>query len=576
MNLTVTEWHEEIKAALEYRRIFGREDSWETLENNYMNDPNGATAVGPNLIFSEGDTLLSALTLSDPYYVVEPEDELSAQSAAVVESLQNALAKPSQLNIKSHVEQSNLHNYLYGKGIMKIGYDSEFGWDPRWDLGTVQLPWGMSGTQFNKKGNRIENGIVRPGMPWVAPVLPHDFLVPWGTTHDMETAPWVAHRVVRLNAHIKQDPKMKNTTRLQAQMSMEDYIKSYSLGPKKDRDISRQLSKAKISGNMLYNELWEIHSKDDMRVRVICLTHDKFLRDGVDYIQAAIESYPFVASSFIYHPRTFWSTPQAYYLGQHQRDQFDLSVQIQKQRRINVAKFLMLGDAMTGDELTKLMSGDVGAVAKTKKNAGKKLQDLFMAFPKTSNFELIAETELIRRNARDAIGHSRNQAGEYDVRSRRSATEASFVREGSQTRLVRRENATTYLYVESMRKVIKIIFRFWTMPRDILVGQRWLKFNGAQLRGKYRYRADVVNHPLMTPTERTFEAMNMLAFFAQFPGLDINVVKTFVLDAVNDPRFTGFFGSEGQQQGLLQGQNSPASGASQRSQPVTVGKGKDK
>ncbi len=560
MNLSVEEWFDEIDNALEYRRIYGFEDSWTKLEMNYLNDPQSDTVIGANLIFSEGDTLLSSLIVPHPYYVVNPDDPAGVETAPVVESLENALAKPHKLNMKRQVERANLHNYLYGKGILKIGYDSEFGWNPKWDVGTLRAPWGLSYSQFDKKGKRIEFANVKPGMPWVLPVLAHDFLVPWGTGPDVDSAPWVAHRIVRATEYIKKDAKFKNTSSLKPQLSMDDYMKSYTVGPRQQRDRNQRLGRHKANGRMLFNELWEIHTKDDNKVRIICFTHDKFLRNEMDFLQMAIGGYPFVADSFIWHPRSFWTTPQAYYLGQHQHEQFDLSKQIHKQRRINVAKFLMLGDAISDDELTKLISGDVGAVAKAKTNSGKSIRDVFMAFPRTSNFDLMAESEIIRRNARDAIGQSRNQGGEFDASSRRTAREAMLVARGSATRMQRREDVVKHLYTEAMRKVIMILFRFWTTPRDVLIGEDWVKFNGAQMRGSYEFSVDLVNEPPLSPTQRKMEAIQMTAFFSQFPNLDIEKVERHIIAAIGDPRYRGFF--KGLEQTPNLGSQMPPGGAS--------------
>ena len=120
MNLSPEEWQTEIENALEYRKLFGYEDAWEKIESNYLNDPRSDTVVGPNLVFSEGDTLLSGLIMPYPYYVVEPDDPMTIQSAPVVEALENSLAKPHKIGMKKQVEAADLHNYLYGKSILKI------------------------------------------------------------------------------------------------------------------------------------------------------------------------------------------------------------------------------------------------------------------------------------------------------------------------------------------------------------------------------------------------------------------------------------------------------------------------
>ena len=123
MNYSPEEWMDEILNALEYRRVFGCEDAWNKLEIDYLNDPLSDTAVGPNLVFSEGDTLLSALTVPNPYFVVYPDDPFCVESAPVVEYLENYLIKPNKMNLKDKIELSILHGYIACRAIMKIGYD---------------------------------------------------------------------------------------------------------------------------------------------------------------------------------------------------------------------------------------------------------------------------------------------------------------------------------------------------------------------------------------------------------------------------------------------------------------------
>jgi hypothetical protein len=137
---------------------------------------------------------------------------------------------------------------------------------------------------------------------------------------DIDDAPWVAHRVVRLNEDIKADVKYQNTGELKPNMSIEDFVYSY-LYPGVERvkftetrrshhNVGRERPQA------IYNELWEIHNKRDMSVKVVCKDHLSFLRDEPDAVMLAC-GMPFVSGTFVEHPRSFWGTPLAYYLGQH-------------------------------------------------------------------------------------------------------------------------------------------------------------------------------------------------------------------------------------------------------------------
>jgi hypothetical protein len=466
---TVQEWLDEIDDAIEYREKFAREDSWNELEDCFYNEQDSYASVGPNVIFETGDTLLSGLIVPDPDFSVDALDVESVANAGLVERLSNRLVGKPYLNLKQEIEQASVNNYLNGKGILKIGYDSEFGYDPRYDMGTIQTPLGFTRTQYDKQGRRIEYKNVKPGMMWVKAVHPYDFVVPWGSGQKVDDLPWVAHRFIRETAYLKKDPKYINTSRLEPQMSMRDFQTSYTYGNKSYRRRTNPLTRGSIFGktDSIFNEVWEIHDRVNQKIYCVCHSHAKFLRKDDDAIQKALRGkLPFVTGNYVWSNRHFWTPPMAYYLGQHQKDQYDIHLQAGKQRRINVAKFIMTGDAMEDNEIDKLTSGDVAAVAKAKKHI-KDPSKIFWPMPTGSNQELLAEAEYSRRNSRSVMGFSRNQAGEFDASSRRTAYEASKVFDGTQTRMQKKEDVTKDMYTETIQKVIDLVIAFWKTPRTV-------------------------------------------------------------------------------------------------------------
>jgi len=542
MELTVTEWLDELEDALEYRRIYGKEDTWQVLEECFYNDPKSNSAVGPNLIWSEGDALLSSLIVPDPEITLEAKTIAGVQTLPIAERLVNNLLQPDEMNTKAAVEPAVLNSYIKSKAIIKLGYDSEWGWDPKYDIGDVDQPLGMSMTQFDKKGNRIEYKNVKAGMPWNGVVDPYDFLVPWGTGPNLDDAPWVAHRIIRENTYFKKDPKYSNTSRLEPQMSMRDFMSSYSAGHKsyRDRTFSKH-SMFRATGTLLFNEVWEIHDRIHQKIYCVCFNHDKFLRNVPHALMKALGgAHQFIAHSFVRHSRAFWAPPLAYFLGQHQADQFDLHLQIGKQRRINVTKFLMLEDSMSPEEEQKLLSGDVGAIAKVKKNV-RNLDQVFKEFPKADNVSLLQESEIIRKNARDAIGFSRNQMGEYDASSRRTASEAMYVAQGAASRFTSKEDVVRFLYREVGRKALMLVQAFWTSPRNILVDQEWYSFVGSKIEGEFAFKTSLHTRSSLSKPQRMMQAMQMTMFFAQFPNVNMEAIQKHILAAVNDPSFEGFF-----------------------------------
>jgi len=552
--LTPEDWCVEIDNGLKFREIFGREQAWKKLEDDFLNDIESDTALGANLVFSMGDTLLSSLNVPNPEIVVTAEHPAGVNRAPIVESWDNYLVK--KLKLKNEAIRSTLHAYLFGQAIWKMGYDSEFGYNPFFDTGSASNPSGMTLTQFNKKGNRIEFGRGSPGMPWCMAVNPHDIVVPWGTT-SIDTAPWIAHRNIRLNTYIKADPKYKNKSRLEAQYSMESYVDTFfNVGAAKKKFRERKNTAGyRENTRVLYNEIWEIIDRSDNTIKVICYDYDRFLRDDIDPIQV-ICGTPYVSSTFVTHPRWFWSTPLAHYLGRLQKKEFDIELQAEKQRRINNLKFLIAkGVFRSRDELNRFISADVGAVeeADTTDLTGK-----VQTFPQGSSMEFELQSRANRQDAREAVGLSRNQMGEFDVSTRRTARETTTVAMGAERRESMRQNVVSTLYCDSMSKMNQIQFAFARRPMYAMIDREFVRFTADEVAGDYLYDLSLANKRQLSKAQRKVEAIMTAIQFMQLPGANIPAIYEYILDAANDPNFERLIPKPGQQGGARQGAGAPA------------------
>ena len=534
--MTPQDWISEINRGLAYREIFARENAWRKNELNYYNDPAGHAARGPNLVFEQGDTILSATGALDPEFTVVPTHPAGVTRAPLVESLDNYLHR--ELKLRKSISRSCLNSYLFSRAILKIGYDSEFGWDPQYAIGDGSF----SLTQLNRKtGMRIENMNVTPGMPWVKAVAPQDFVVPWGTL-DLEDAPWTAHRFIRLNEDMKADVKYKHTRSLKPNMSIEDFVYSYfNVGSerKKFREQHRKNTGTE-KPQAVYNELWEIHDKREMKIKVVCADSNDFLRDDPDYI-ALVCGTPFVSGTFVDHARSFWSTPLAYYLGQLQAEQFDISTQAEKQRRISILRFIAASRFMKPEILQKLLSGDVGAVAIAEAVDG--LKDKIIPVPTGNMLDFTLQTNQNRQDARSVVGMSRNQAGEFDAGTRRTKGEAMLVAQGSQRREGPRVMMVRDIYIETMSKVNKLIFAFWKSPRAVLTDQGWKPFTGDEIAGNYLYDLNLTAKRDLSRAERKVEALMMLGqLMPLLQGADPKLILEYLSAAANDPSFERLLG----------------------------------
>ena len=541
-NPTVDSWNDAIADALEHRRIYGREDSWNKNEQFfYQVEPGQENNTAENLVTSVGDSLLSHLTVPNPFYLLQPLRMDCVDATPIMESVLNTLVY--SLSMKEEVERATLHAFLYSRGIVKFGYDSEWGYDPEHDLGQPHGQiFGMSVSQHAANGSRIEyNQKVTPGMPWIEAVLPHDFCVPAGVLK-LSKAPWAAHRTVRHIDDLRSDPKYERTRNLQPLLSMEDWVKSYT-APFKPYRSRAGTTLITGKGDQCYVELWEVHDARTGRVYTISPGYTEWLRNEIDYLQE--DGLPFASLAFTPTSRAFWPTPPATYLINTQDEMIDVSTVQRQQRRISILKLLVEEGAMDTDELTKMLSGQIGVVAKYRQSTGSG-SPIVAVTHQNNNQQLMMEAEELRKNARSTVGLGRNQAGEYEQKSRISATEVSTVQAGSDNRLDRRESALADFYCEIGKKLASLVVKFWKTPRVIqMVGDsgalEWLAFKGSDLTGEYQYKVGFSSEPVQSKASRQNAALQLYQFFAQDPTIDQMELRRFFARKFNDPEINRLF-----------------------------------
>jgi hypothetical protein len=538
-NYTPQDWLDEIEDGLEYRRRFGLEDKWAELEAIYYNVHESMMNDGPNIFLSQGDAMLSQLTVPTARIRVKPTTQEEVSKAPLVETLDNKLLSEGEL--PQEIDTAALHCYLFGRGIIKHGYDSEWGYTPGLDMGG-QLQMGATLTQLNKKGDRrIEyDSTIYPGSPWSRAVLPHDFVVPWGTK-ELESAPWVVHRVVRHIDDLRADRKYTIPRDLKPHLSMEDFVNSYRTPQAKKLGRGSTHSGQNEATHV---EFFEIHDRSTGKIMVVTWDCDKFLRKEDNALQ--IENrLPFSSMSFTPRTRSFWTTPDAYYLYYIQNELSDTAVQRTKQRRISTLKFMFDENVIDEEELQKALSPEVGIGIKVNGSAGdmsKALQPLTYA----PNQQLAVEEDLLRANAREQLGMSRNQLGEY-TGGRKTAREVGTVDRASQLRMSRRGLAVKRLYQDSIRTTNNIIFSYWTLPRyvDILGeanARKWVQINGPALRGRYNYDIEFVDEAELN--ERKLMALQLYGQLAKDPGVDPVALREWLSGQVNDPAFERIFSAD--------------------------------
>lgn len=545
---TVDEWFEQLQHGLEYRYHYGMEERWAKIEMMFYNGHPSNQGSGSNIIYSTGDAFLSTVHTPNPYILTEPRKPEQIEWAPVVETMDNDLITETKLKREMH--SCGLYAYLWGTSVVKIGYDSEYGWDPRFDANGTRQPVGASLTRFAKDQTLNEFSDNRPGMPWVKACLPHDIVVPWGT-RDLDSAPWIAHRIVRHVDDIKSDPKYSGKRDLEPMMSMRDFVESYITVSKPYR-IGPDLltTTTESTGQAEYVELWEIHDKRTHKVFVIATNHKKFLRGDVNHLQ--VRGLPFVELGFVPKGRTFWRTSDAIYLLNHQAELADITLQARKQRRLSVLKWIVRKGVFEDSELKKLMSRDIGAVAIAQAGSGSLNETVTNAPVSQANQILYQEMEDVRSSARETVGFDRNSFGEFAGR-RTTAREVESVQASKDLRMGRRQGAVADAYVEVMNKINGIVFKFWTTPRVAqMIGQdgalQWAQFTPSELAGDYVLKVIFDNPSEDSIQSRQALGMQMYQASLQDPSIDPIAVRKFISRSFGNASLGGMF-----RQGIVNG-----------------------
>ena len=509
-------WRDEIIAGVRYRDIYGKAKKWQVYKNMYRGFWGTSTGdkkiVPVNLMYAIGRSLVPQVYLRNPRVAVNPSRPGFAMHARVLERIDNYLIR--ETGLKNELKSLVLDNFLCGTGPIIIGYDTEYGFNP------AQLSEDFSDstlTGFSKTGDKIEySDKVKPGMPWALRCNPSDFIVPWGTKHWQE-ARWFAFRKMRLLRDIKADPKYKNKGDLKGEFTTK--LDGSSQG-------TTNADPSYLAGNTNdWVEIFQIHDKRSGKVRVISLSHPKFLRDDIDFLQ--IEGLPAEVLQFNEDPDYFWAAPDARMIEVQQTELNDIRTVARAHRRAALLKMLIDGDVFKEEDVDALLNGDPKAVVRLKLGANADIRKVVHLLQSHVPPDLhIAATE-VREDTREVTGFSRNQMGAFEAPGgRRTAHEAEIVRAASAIRIDERRDMMVDLLERVVRKENQLIFKYWGEERVVDVvgddGARyWVRFTGKELKGEFHYKINPEESIPEDRRTRKAEALELMQIAKEIPGANM-------------------------------------------------------
>jgi len=501
----VLHWQEKIKSGKVHRKEVSSSKNWSDYRQKYRG--RWADELYPvNRIFSYGRSLIPQVYFQAPYVTVTATRPEMEGHAKVVEALDNWLIRETLL--KATLKKSSLDSYLCGTGPIKIGYDSEFGYNPvqAVDQNTSTV------TQVGTKESRLieYKSNVKPGMPWALPVLPEDVVVPIGYQAP-SSLPWVAQRILRPLADVKQDQKYKNTDKLEGTrlVSLEDEVKKKNL--------------FKEAGNIPYAELWEVRDASTRMVHVFC--EDQILLSTVDELQ--LDGLPWEFIIFNEDPEYFWGISDVDVIMPQQMELNEIRTQSSRHRKIALLKFLAQKGAMGEFDLDKFLSGEVGPFIEI--DAESIASSIQMLQPHVPP-ELSALAREVQQDMREGMGFSENELGAFSPYHGKTATETERVGQSHDSRVAERKGVVADCLVNIIRKWNQMLFKFWTSERVVQVagpegGMHWIQYTGDQLAGEYNLKVDPESGFPVSKAMRTQIADGLMKQYGGDPLINQNELR---------------------------------------------------
>jgi len=516
----IEKWQELVEQGRIYKEKYGDSQRWSVYRNygrgkfpGYTGTVSGVLPY--NLTYAMSRALVPNVYFRNPYVnisrAVQPIDPIYSK---ILEATDNWLIQ--ELNLKRQFKTAVLDAYYTNRGIIKLGYDSQYGYF-RNTRRLFGIGRDMSG-QFDKKGDLTEYNInVKPGMPWALRTMPDYIILPFGV-RTLDDCPWIDHVSIRRLEDVKADKKYKNVSDLEGTHVELLYKDPYYA------DFYRELSK--------YHDLVEIHEIRNRRTQEIMAYvpgHDKWIRPPEeDLLQ--IEGLPFVDFTFNEDTEFYWGPSDVAIMEPQQLEINEARTQAMYHRRIALVKFLVNANLIGDDEIDKMMSENVGPVVKVTGDPKQVAAIIQSHIPP----ELLGWVQEIRADAREMMGFGRNQLGEEARSSRRTATEAGIVQQAHEIRIDERRDIVAEALQRTIRKLNQIIFSRWDTEKVIEVvgfdaARYWVRYRPNAIAGEYNIKVDVESLSPKTKEFKKREIFQVIQALAKHPSANIDHLLRLLL-----------------------------------------------
>lgn len=500
-------WKRQLDQGKDYKKKYAKPELWKDYKDMYRGEWDDKV-VPVNKIFSIGRSLIPRTYFRDPLVTLTARRPEFAWHARVLEQVDNLLIP--ELRLKKQMKRCVIDAYTCGTAVLKLGFDSEFGFIPDLIAGKDS----ETGSRYDKKtGDSIEyNQAVRPGMPWALRTDPSDIIVPWGYASD-DDLPWIAHEFIRTLADVKADTKYNPAI-----------TKELKGGFVLDRDAkpidSRKLS---LDPEEIYVKLTEIR---DFKTRsVIVIAEDAVLLNVEDTLSRLTGSvYEFIIPNP--DPDYFWGIPDVKLITEQQKELNEIRTQASKQRRLATLRFLYKKGVLQPDALETFLAGDENGIGIEVNHEN--LQAAISLLQPHVAQDLYREGQETEHNMDETVGYSRNVGGEFKPGTPPTAAETAQVSAGADARSDERRDIYADVLVNIIRKWNQMIFKYWTGEKVVQVtgpdgAKQWIKFTAEELMegvSEYIYKIDPDSGTPVTRNLRHAQSMEAFKVLNGDPLID--------------------------------------------------------
>ena len=496
-------WNDEMRAGKEYKKKHAQPEKWSTYKDYYRGNWRDPNQIPVNKTFSFGRTMIPRTYFRAPVVSVTPTHPKYVWHARIVEAIDNYLIR--ELSLKKTLKRSILDAFYAGVGPIKLGFDSEFGYDRR----VAALPGGgtVTGTSTKQERTRIEyRANIKAGMPWAVAVSPLDVITPWGL-RDPEELPWIAHEYIRPLKDVQADAKYIPEARGKVKGGFVRDADDPRFNPLFPENVPQDLCLLKEVRDWKYG-----------RILVIC--EDQLLLEAEDELQ--IENLPWEFIIFNDDPDHFWGVSDVKMVEPQQLELNQIRTQAMKHRRISMLKLLVRKGLIKEEQINKLLSEDIELLEVEDQDAG--MSQVVFQLQNHVPPELWQEAQEVLNDYREIVGFSRNEAGEFKGGTPPSAHEIVAVQQASEIRTDERRDVVADVLVNIIRRWNQFIFKFWDSKRvSKVVGpdgaQYWIEYTGEELAAEYNLTVDAESgQPItralrMQLAEKMYLANRMDPFF---------------------------------------------------------------